>query len=271
MKINDKIGFLGGGRMAEALIKGIVRAGLVAADEVKVSEPLAERREFLGKEYGVRAIEGADDLWECGIIIAAVKPQVLPALLRDYAANLNSSHLLISIAAGVSITVMAECLEGRGCRIIRVMPNTPALVLEGAAAISGASGVGSDDLEKARAIFSAVGRAVLVDERYLDAVTGLSGSGPAYVFAFMEAMVDGGVRMGLSREVAAELTVQTVLGSARLAVDQGMDLYRLKSMVTSPGGTTIAGLAEMAGAGFAGTVMDAVRAATLRSEELGKG
>ncbi len=271
MDINGKIGFLGGGRMAEALIKGIVVAGLVAADQVVVNEPLAARREYLSGEYGVVSVAAADELWSCGTIVLAVKPQIMPRLLRDYADNLDSSHLLISIAAGISIAVMAGCLDGRGCRIIRVMPNTPALVLEGAAAISGASGVGNDDLETARMIFSAVGRVVVVDEGCLDAVTGLSGSGPAYVFAFMEAMVDAGVKMGLAREAAAELTVQTVIGSARLAQEKGMDFYQLKSMVTSPGGTTIAGLAEMSRAGFAGTVIDAVEAATLRSEELGRG
>ncbi len=257
--------------MAEALVKGIISACLVDAGQVVVNEPDAERRDYLAGQYGVDAVADAEKLWQCGIIIAAVKPQILPRLLREYSQNLDSSHLLISIAAGISIAVINECLQGRGCRIIRVMPNTPALVLEGAAAISGASGVGEDDLEKARAIFAAVGRAVVVDESYLDAVTGLSGSGPAYVFAFMEAMVDGGVRMGLPRDVAAELTVQTVLGSARLAREKGMDFYQLKSMVTSPGGTTIAGLGEMARAGFSGTVMDAVEAATLRSEELGRG
>jgi len=270
MTDSGQTGFIGGGRMAEALIKGMTGAGIVSPEQIVVSEPVADRREFLAAEYGVRTVDCADSLWECGVIIAAVKPQILPGLLREYAGSLSSSHLLVSIAAGIGIGLMRECLGDSGVRIVRVMPNTPALVLEGAAAISPAPGVAREDVDRVVEIFSAVGRAVVVDEAWMDAVTGLSGSGPAYVFSFMEALVDGGVKMGLSREVAAELAVQTVLGAAVLARESGMDFYRLKSMVTSPGGTTIAGLSEMARAGFSGIVMDAVEAATLRSEELGR-
>ena len=269
MADDNKIGFIGGGRMAEALIKGITGAGVAAGADILVSEPVAERREFLASEYGVTAVADPAPLWDCGMIIAAVKPQVLPGLLRAYSGNLTPEHLLVSIAAGIGIGLMRDCLGGSGVRIVRVMPNTPALVLAGAAAVSPAAGVRDGDVERVLRIFSAVGRAVVVDESWMDAVTGLSGSGPAYVFAFMEALTDGGVKMGLSREVAAELAVQTVLGAALLARESGMDFYRLKSMVTSPGGTTIAGLAAMNRAGFAGIVMDAVEAATRRSEELG--
>ena len=210
-------------------------------------------------------------LWqECGIVILAVKPQTMAAMLRDSREHIQASHLLITIAAGLPLYFYSACLGSETCRIIRVMPNTPALVLKGASAICGNHNVSQTDLEKAVTIFSAIGTTVILDESYLDAVTGLSGSGPAYVFTFVEALIDAGIKCGLTRNVAESLTLQTILGSIMLLQENGEHPAVLRSKVTSPGGTTIAGLHVLEKAGFRGIIMDAVEAATLRSKALGK-
>lgn len=270
MQVEGKIGFLGGGRMAEALIKGIVGAGLVRADRILAVDPVAERRELLTNQYGVEVAADGTGLAGCRIVILAVKPQVMGKVLAANRGNFRAEQLVVSIAAGISLAYLANCLGGLGCRLIRVMPNTPALVQEGASALCGGTGVESSDLETARAIFEAVGSCVVLSEAEIDAVTGLSGSGPAYVFSFIEALIDGGVKVGLSRPVAEKLAIQTVLGSAKLAQATGEHPALLRAMVTSPGGTTIAGLHELERAGFSGIVMDAVESATKRSRELGE-
>ncbi len=270
MQLAGKIGFLGGGRMAEALIKGIVGSGLFRADQVLAVDPSAERRALLAQQYGIEVAADGLGLSGCQIIILAVKPQVMGRALEVNLPNFQPEHLVVSIAAGISLAYLEACLGERGCRLIRVMPNTPALVLEGASALCGGPRVESVDLETAKAIFEAVGSCVVLSEAEIDAVTGLSGSGPAYVFSFIEALIDGGVKVGLSRPVAEMLTLQTVLGSVRLAQSTGEHPAVLRAMVTSPGGTTIAGLHELARAGFAGIVMDAVESATIRSRELGE-
>lgn len=269
MKLQGKIGFLGGGRMAEALIKGILKAGLADAEKVVVVDPDSGRRKFLQETYSVSATEAQSSVVDCSIIILAVKPQVMGSLLDTCSIWMNSSHLVISIAAGIPLSFIEGRLDS-GCRVVRVMPNTPALVLEGASALSGGVNVGSEDMETANRIFSAIGRSVMLAENYLDAVTGLSGSGPAYVFQFIESLIDGGVKVGLNRQDAQTLVLQTVLGSVKLAMESGEHPAQLKAMVTSPGGTTIAGLHELEKAGFTAGIMNAVEAATRRSEELGK-
>jgi len=267
-----KIGFVGGGRMAEALIKGISTAGMFQADQIMAADPVQERREALHKEYGISLFSEARDMvGECDIIILAVKPQVMGLVLDSIKDTISSKHLLISIAAGITLKFMEDKLAGSGCRFIRVMPNTPALIQEGAAALSPGLRAGDDDLAQAKAIFEAVGQAVVLPESYLDAVTGLSGSGPAYVFTFIEGMIDAGVKVGLARDAAQTLVLQTVLGSVKLAMASNEHPAQLRAMVTSPGGTTIAGLHEMARAGFQGIIMDAVESATRRSKELGRG
>ena len=264
------IGFIGGGRMAEALVRGILRAGVVTAAQVCIAEPVAARRDDLEKQYGVRCVPAAADMaGDCATIVLAVKPQVMAAVLEELRPCLGAGHLVISIAAGITLDFLDQGLAGTDCRLIRVMPNTPALVLEGAAAISAGPNCTDDDLTLARRLFEAVGKAVVVAETYMDAVTGLSGSGPAYVFDFIEALTDAGVKAGLSRDHAQTLVLQTILGSVRLAMESGKHPAELKAMVTSPGGTTIAGLHIMARAGFHGIVMDAVEAAVKRSAELG--
>lgn len=270
MGIAGKIGFIGGGRMAEALIKGIIQAGLITSERILVAEPLAERRQWLQEEFGLQSHAEDAPLWQnCDIVILAVKPQVVGDVLLQAREKIGTRHLIISIAAGVRLAVMEEKLTGVGCRLIRVMPNTPAIVLEGMAALSPGTGAKAEDMAAAVEIFDAVGKSVILDEAYMDAVTGLSGSGPAYVFLFIEALIDAGVKMGLNRPVASTLAVQTVLGAARLAAVSGTHPAELKAMVTSPGGTTIAGLYEMEKAGMRGVIMDTVEAAVKRSRELG--
>ena len=270
MEIKRNIVFIGGGQMAEALINGMVTSGLAKGDQIAVVEPLAMRQEELKAQYGVQAYGHAAEAVSSGaLILLAVKPQIVGPVLNELVAHLDSTHLLISIAAGVTLTFMEGIVRSSGARVIRVMPNTPALVLEGASALSPGLEVTQAELDLGLSIFEAVGKAVIMDEKYLDAVTGLSGSGPAYVFSFLEALIDAGVKVGLPRPDAATLVMQTILGSVKLAMESGEHPAQLRAMVTSPGGTTIAGLHEMERAGFQGIIMDAVEAATKRSQELG--
>ena len=264
-----RVAFLGAGNMGEALIKGLTQTGLVPAGSITASDPRADHLGELARRYGIRAVadnvalvSGAD------VIILAVKPQIMAAVLKEIAPAVNEGTLLVSIAAGVSTTKLREQL-GKPARLIRVMPNTPALVLEGVTAVARAGGLRPGDLEAAQELFGAVGKVVVLDESALDAVTGLSGSGPAYIAIAIEALADGGVKMGLDRATATLLAAQTVLGSARLILETGVHPGQLKDMVSSPGGTTIAGIAALEDGGFRRTLMQAVERATLRSRELG--
>lgn len=270
MKIKRNIVFIGGGRMAEALINGIIKSGLAQNEQIVAVEPLEVRQQELQNLYGIKTFEKAEEaITPNALVILAVKPQIVGPVLNGIVSRLDSTHLLISIAAGVTLTFMEGIVRESGARIIRVMPNTPALVLEGASALSPGDKVEKYELDLAVAIFEAVGKAVVMDEKYLDAVTGLSGSGPAYVFSFLEAMIDAGVKVGLARPDAETLAMQTILGSVKLAMAGSDHPAQLRAMVTSPGGTTIAGLHVMERAGFQGIIMDAVEAATKRSQELG--
>ncbi|MDA8164165.1 MAG: pyrroline-5-carboxylate reductase [Desulfobacteraceae bacterium] len=270
MKLAGKLGFVGGGRMAEAMIKGILRAELISAGDILVADPDESRRTLLRKQYGVTVHPEAEAVWPaCQTVVLAVKPQIMGKLLERSRGQVTGQHLIISIAAGIPLSLIEGTLAGSGCRAIRVMPNTPAIVQESASALSGGGQATPEDLATAKAIFDSFGTSVILDERALDAVTGLSGSGPAYVFSFIEALTDAGVKTGLSRPVAEKLVLQTVLGSVKLAMETGEHPAQLRAMVTSPGGTTIAGLHVMARAGFAGIIMDAVEAAANRSRELG--
>ncbi len=255
--------------MGEALVRGMIKAELVTAEKIMVAEPDSSRQQYLTSQYGIGVTTEPGELASFAeVVVLAVKPQIMEPVLQQYVAHLDENHLIISIAAGVTIAAM-ERLLGESARIIRVMPNTPALVLAGASALSGNRRVSEEDMETARSIFSAVGICVEVAENLLDAVTGLSGSGPGYVFTFIEAMVDGGVLAGLPRPVAEQLVLQTVYGSARLALETGEAASVLKGRVTSPGGTTITGIQVLEEAGIRGTVMTAIEAATERSRDLG--
>ncbi|BEH09516.1 MULTISPECIES: pyrroline-5-carboxylate reductase [Geobacter] len=263
------LGFIGGGNMAEAIIKGLLAGGVAAAD-VMVAEPVAARREYLHGTYGIdacadngRVVAAADAL------VMAVKPQVFRGMVAALGPAGLDGKLLISIMAGITTADMEEVC-GNAARVIRVMPNTPALVLEGASALCRGRNATDDDLFFATGIFELVGTTCVVEEKLMDAVTGVSGCGPAYVFLFMEALSDAGVKNGLPRDVATRLAAQTVLGAARLLLETGDHPGVLKEKVTSPGGSTIAGIASLERDAFRGAVMAAVDAATARSAELGK-
>lgn len=263
------IGFIGGGNMAEALMKGLMAGGVPVVD-LPVADPSEERRTYLASRYGLSVTtDNRDVAKRSDIIVLAVKPQVAHLVLAEIHADVSADKLVISIMAGVR----AEAIEAScptGTRVVRVMPNTPALVLEGASAIAGGASASADDLSLARRIFGLVGRCWLVDEKLMDTVTGLSGSGPAYVLTFIEALSDAGVKNGLPRDVAFGLAAQTVFGTAKLLLETGEHPALLREKVTSPGGTTIAGLHVLENDGFRGTVINAVDAATARSKELGK-
>ncbi len=272
MSVKGKtVGFIGAGNMGEALIKGLVESNLVASDRILISDVRAERIHELARQYSVTPVDtNAALLRAADVVILAVKPQMMAPMLRELVPALTGRPLLISLAAGVS-TATIQSILGKYPRLIRVMPNTPALVLQGATAIARPQGVDPDDLDTAQEIFNAVGKVVVVDEELMDAVTGLSGSGPAYVALVVESLADGGVKMGLDRATAMTLATQTVLGAARLLAETGMHPGALKDMVSSPGGTTIAGIAALEEGGIRTTFIRAVERATLRSRELGRG
>lgn len=266
-----RVGFVGGGNMGEALIRGLLGANLVPADLMAATDVRTERTAQLTRQFGITAhADNARLVREADVVILAVKPQIMAGVLSEIAAAVTARHLLISIAAGVATSTIRTAL-GKDARIIRVMPNTPALVLQGAAAVAKGRGLGPDDLAIAEEIFGAVGRVVVLDEELMDAVTGLSGSGPAYVAIVVESLADGGVKMGLDRATAMTLATQTVLGTAHLLLETGMHPGGLKDMVSSPGGTTIAGISALEEGGIRATFIRAVERATQRSRELGRG
>jgi pyrroline-5-carboxylate reductase len=263
------IGFIGGGNMAEALIKGLLAGGLPAAS-LLVAEPAEERRAFLAERYGIHVSAGNGPVVTgSSVILLSVKPQVASAVLAEIGGDLSPAKLIITIMAGIR-TDSIEAACPAGARVVRVMPNTPALVLDAASAITAGKNATDSDLSVTRRIFELVGRCWLVDEKLMDAVTGLSGSGPAYVLTFIEALSDAGVKNGLSRDVAFGLAAQTVYGTARQLLETHEHPALLREKVTSPGGTTIAGLHVLEKEGFRGTVINAVDAATARAKELGK-
>jgi pyrroline-5-carboxylate reductase len=265
------VGFVGGGNMGEALIKGLLAANLVPADAIRATDIRLERLKELDRLYGIQvSSDNVELVRHADIVILAVKPQIMDAVLKEIAPAVTRRKLLISIAAGVS-TARIRALLNKDARLIRVMPNTPALVLEGVTAIGKADGLEADDLDTAGEIFSAVGRVVVLGEELMDAVTGLSGSGPAYVALVIESLADGGVRMGLDRITAMTLATQTVLGAAKLLLETGVHPGALKDMVSSPGGTSIAGVAALEEGGIRTTFIKAVERATQRSRELGQG
>ena len=265
------VGFLGAGNMGEALIKGLLGAKLVPAEAIHATDVRLERLKELNRQYGIQiSSDNAELIRHADIVILAVKPQIMDAVLTEIAPAVTRRKLLISIAAGVSTAKIRAVLR-KDARLIRVMPNTPALVLEGVTAVAKAEGLEADDLETAGEIFSAVGRVVVLGEELMDAVTGLSGSGPAYIAVVIESLADGGVRMGLDRITAMTLATQTVLGAAALLRETGLHPGAVKDMVCSPGGTSIAGIAALEEGGIRTTFIKAVERATQRSRELGQG
>ena len=265
-----RFAFIGGGNMAEALIKGLLSGLGVKPQHIIATDVVPERRTYMQATYDITAsADNKHAVQESTVIVLAVKPQIMPAILEEIAPVVNSEKLVISIAAGITLQTLQRAL-GDSRRVVRVMPNTPALVLAGAAGISPGKAATAPDIALVERIFNAVGRAIVVSDEMMDVVTGLSGSGPAFIFALIEGLSDGGVLMGLARQTATLLAAQTVLGAAKMVLETGKHPGELKDMVTSPAGTTIAGMHALESGGLRGLMMEAVRRATERSAALGR-
>ncbi len=265
-----RIGMLGAGNMAGALIRGLLASGRVKTTSIRASDVRRERLSELEKEYGIETTTDNHELvrW-ADLVVLAVKPQVIDRVLDPLMNDFVHETLVVSIAAGVPLRALESRLPSH-VRVVRAMPNTAAIALAGATGVAPGSRATEEDVKTTRELFEAVGRAVVLDEPLIDAVTGLSGSGPAYVMVMIEALADGGVKVGLHRETALLLAAQTVYGSAKLLLETGEHPGRLKDMVTSPGGTAIAGLHTLESGGLRRTLIDAVDSATRRAIELGE-
>lgn len=269
-KSQVRIGLIGTGKMATALAKGWVQSKWIAPENVVGTDVLAAAKDQFREITGCRTVDSvAEVLQQSDVLVLAVKPQHVPEVLSTFKAGFDARHLLVSIAAGVPLSKMSDVL-GNQSRLVRVMPNTPALVGAGASAFALGGTATPEDAQLVEQMLSTVGIAVQVPENLLDAVTGLSGSGPAYVYQIIEALSDGGVRVGLPRAIATQLAAQTVLGAARMVLETGEHPGSLKDAVTSPGGTTITGLQTLENGGVRGHLINAVVAATERSRELGQ-
>jgi len=260
----ETIALLGGGKMGEALLGGLQRAG----HTVVVVEKSRDRGAYLTQRYGVDVLDGPSAVGQASVVLLATKPHDVVALLRGLGDAVTAQHLLVSVAAGITAATMEAALP-EGTPVVRCMPNTPALVGEGMTAIAPGAGAGEAHLDLAASLLAGVGRVVRVTEAQLDAVTALSGSGPAYFFAVVEALVDAGVLLGLPRPLATELVVQTAVGSAAMLRDSGDSATGLREAVTSPGGTTAAALRELDERGLKAAFLAAAEAAARRSRELG--
>lgn len=260
-----KIGFIGGGNMAEAIIRGITSRGM---KDIIVSEPEEDRRKLLHQVHGIETTESNKEVASsCNIIILAVKPQNMDAVVNEISETITEEKTVVSIAAGITLQYLASKLKIK--KLVRVMPNTPALVQEGMTVMALCECFTDRDISIVREIFMSVGKVIVLPEKYMNAVTALSGSGPAFIAFFTEAMVEGGKRMGLTNDDALTLAIQTMVGTSKL-LETGVNPSKLREMVTSPGGTTAAGLKTFDEKGFKGTVIAAVEAARNRAEELGK-
>jgi pyrroline-5-carboxylate reductase len=269
MTLQKRISFLGGGNMASALIEGLVSAGTSRPAELCATDVRKEALESLAAKHGVRTTQDNAQACDADVIVLSVKPQVFPALLPEIAPHVGRNKLVISIAAGVPLSVIEQRL-GDGARVIRAMPNTPALVAAGATAIAAGRQATPEDMAVAQRIFDSVGVCVQLREELMDAVTALSGSGPAYVYLLAEALIDAGVRVGLAPADASRLALQTILGAAKLLTTSSDAPAELRRKVTSPGGTTQAGIGVLESRGMRDIVTAAVTAARDRGAELGR-
>ena len=255
--------------MGSALLNGVIEGGLVRPDTVFLVETDPKKRDSLRESLGINLCGTVGELaQECSIIVLAVKPQVLPAVLREFGAELTTGHLIISIAAGISLSVL-EKLIPQG-RFVRVMPNTPARIRRGVSVYAVGKDVTTDEVGQVEAIFGCVGQVLSIPEHLMDAVTAISGSGPAYVYYLIEALIDSGVLLGLGREQAQILALETFIGAAEMLKQTGEHPAKLRGEVTSPGGTTAAGVFELEKAGVTGIMMTAAQAAARRSAELNR-
>ena len=266
-----KLAFIGGGTMAEAIIGGILSAGLAQPGDISVGEPVPSRRDYLAEHYGVSAVaDNVEAARDANLGVLAIKPQDLPKAGQELRGQLQEGQAVASIIAGAKMSTLSQSLGH--ARIIRVMPNTPAQIGHGMSLWTASSEVSDEQRELTRSILNTVGEQIYVDdEKYLDMATALSASGPAYVFLFIEALIDAGVYVGLPRDMARTLALQTVYGSARLVMETGKHPGELKDMVVSPGGTTAEGLQALEQAGVPAALVNAVNAAYLKSIRLGQG
>lgn len=267
----NNIGFIGCGVMGSALLQGILYHNLLRPENIYVYDIDPDKGRELIKTHRVQVLpEDTGVFQRAGLIFLAVKPQDLPRVLTGARGSVTGSHLLVSLAAGTRVSQVLS-LVGQGRRVVRVMPNTPCLVGAGTAVVSPGPGVEEKELDRLAYLLGPLGDVLFLEEEMMDAVTGLSGSGPGYAFTFIEALADGGVKVGLPRETSLRLAARAVLGAARLVLETGEHPAVLRDRVTSPGGTTIAGLYALEENSFRASVMEAVEAATLRSRELGQG
>ena len=266
-----KIVIIGGGKMGSIIAQGLISQKIISGKDITVTDVDAERLKFINSRMGLQVSgDNRETIRSANIVILAVKPQSMAQTLKEIAPVIDKSKIVISIAAGIT-TGFVEGYLAKGVRVVRVMPNTPALASAGATAVAKGPNSTAADIKLTRAIFDAVGITVVVEEKLMDAVTGLSGSGPAYCFVIIEALSDAGVQMGLPRELALQLAAQTMLGSAMLCLQENKHPAQLKDMVTSPAGTTAAGLKVLEEGKIRATLISAVEAATKRSKELAGG
>ncbi len=271
MMKNSTLGFVGGGNMGEALIKGLLNASILPPERILAFDVSKSRLRYLNDRYRITVCKSIDEVTlQSDTIIVAVKPQNMDAVLDNMTPHLAHAPLIISIAAGITIERMSRVLP-QATPLVRVMPNTPALVQEGASALARGEHVSEEQMGFALEIFNAVGKAITVEEKWMDAVTGLSGSGPAYVLLLIESLVDAGVLMGLPRSTSKELVLQTVLGTVHMVQETEKHPAELKDLITSPAGTTVEGLKVLEERAVRGALLEAVKVATLKSRELGKG
>lgn len=268
MTIPADLAVIGGGRMGEAIVAGLLAAHAATPAAIVVAEPDPARRETLTAAHGVRCVPSAREaLPGAAVVLLAVKPQVIDAVVADIAPQVPSGAVIVSIAAGITSSRLESALPA-GTPVVRVMPNTPAMVREGMSVVSAGSEATPEQVEQVREMFAALGRVIVLDERYQDAATAISGSGPAYVALFVDALARAGVRHGLTRDVAQALAVQTLRGTAALLEETGQHPEQLVDAVSSPGGTTIAALDALEAGGFRSAISTAVAAAVARAKEL---
>ncbi|MDH3882694.1 MAG: pyrroline-5-carboxylate reductase [Desulfobacterales bacterium] len=268
---NKKICIIGTGNMGGALVSGLIGSGSSSPKKIICTDVRESTLKAIEKEYGVKTTtSNLEAVIKSDIVIYAVKPQIMAAVIKETVEKLDMSKLVISIAAGVPMAALESCLNKK-LRLIRVMPNIAAAVKEAATAVAAGKNASEEDIEMAMSIFDSIGKTVFIKENYLmDAITGLSGSGPAYIFLVVEALADAGVKVGLSRQEALFLSAQTVLGAAKMLLETKEHPGQLRDRVTSPGGTAIAGLATLEKGGLRTTLINAVEVATNRSRELGE-
>ncbi len=268
--LKERIGFIGGGKMGEALVKGILKANLSSTDKIIACDVDKKRCQILERDTGIKTTQVNKKITSnSDVIILAVKPNVMGSILKEIKNDITPKHLVVSIAAGIPLNFIESVLN-EDCRVVRVMPNTPCLVGETAAGYALGKNANRNDGKLVGQILNAVGKSFLLEEKHLDAVTGLSGSGPAFVYMVIEALTDGGVKMGLPRDVSTTLAAQTAFGAAKMVLEAGMHIGELKDFVTSPGGTTIEGIHALEKGGIRNALINAVEAATKKSKRLGR-